>query len=96
MKTSFAVIAFLVCFFGVLMTTISSHGPFELASDNQEDESKLRVSEEAVEGDGVDQEDEVEESEDVDDENEVDNFERYIFITLQATPYTIDPMVELS
>ncbi|CAH3126358.1 unnamed protein product [Porites lobata] len=75
MKPSFAVIALLVCFLGVLITTISSHGPFELATDNQEDESKLRVSEEAVEGDGIDQEDEEEESEDVDDENEVDNSE---------------------
>ena len=96
MKPSFAVIALLVCFLGVLVTTISSHGPFELASDNQEDESKLRVSEEAVEGDRIDQEDEEEESEDVDDANEVDNSERYFFIILQATPCTIDPIVELS
>ena len=81
MKPSFAVIALLVCFLGVLMTTISSHGPFELATDNQEDESKLRVSEEAVEGDGIDQEDEEEEeSEDVEDENEVDNSERYFLL----------------
>ena len=80
MKPSFAVIALLVCFLGVLMTTVSSNGPFELASDNQEDESKLRVSEEAVEGDGIDQEDEEEESEDADDENEVDNSERYFLL----------------
>ena len=79
MKPSFAVIALLVCFLGVLMTTVSSNEPFELASDNQKDESKLRVSEEAVEGDGIDQEDEEEESEDAGDENEVDNSERYFF-----------------
>ena len=98
MKPSFAVIALLVCFLGVLMTTVSSNGPFELASDNQEDESKLRVSEEAVEGDGIDQEDEEEESEDADDENEVDNSERYFFLLFYklATPCTIDPIVELS
>ena len=72
---SFAVIALLVCFLGVLITTISSHGPFE-PFDNQEDESELRTSEKAVESDGVDQEDEVEESEDIDDEHEVDYSER--------------------
>lgn len=93
MKPSFAVMALLVCFLGVLVTTISSHGPFELASDKQEDESKLRVSEEAVEGDGIDQEDEEEESEDVDDENEVDNSERYFLYyftshSLHYRPYS--------
>ena len=72
---SFAVIALLVCFLGVLITTISSRGPFE-PSDNEEDESELRTSEKALESDGVDQEDEVEEGEDIDDEHEVDYSER--------------------
>ena len=68
---SFAVIALLACFLGVLITTVAS----DEKTENQKDETKLRAHEEAVENDYNDQEGELEEeSEDAD--NEVNDPER--------------------
>lgn len=61
---SFAVIALLACFPGVLITTVASGEKTE----NQEDETKLPAPEEAVENDEVDEEGEEEEIEDADNE----------------------------
>ena len=61
---SFAVIALLACFLGVLITTVAS----DEKKENQEDETKLPATEEAVENDEVDEEGEEVEIEDADNE----------------------------
>ena len=61
---SFAVIALLACFLGVLITTVAS----DEKTENQEDETKLPAPEEAVENDEVDEEGEEEEIEVADNE----------------------------
>ena len=64
---SFAVIALVGCFLGVMMTCASSGS---LETQNQEDESKLRVPEEAFDNDEVDKEDDEDESKDAEDDGD--------------------------
>ena len=70
---SFALIALVGCFLGVLMTTVASPAPIE-SPESKEDVSRLRVSEEAVNNYENDPEDNEKDTKEVDDE--VDDPER--------------------